>query len=76
MEDNAKLQIDFWLETDGRWIAEIPAFPGVMAYGRDQDEALRKVRALALHVVAERLENAEALPDGLDQTVEKLFAAA
>ena len=53
------LQIEIEREADGRWIAEIPAFPGVMAYGHDQSEALRRAEALALHVVAERMEHGE-----------------
>jgi predicted RNase H-like HicB family nuclease len=43
-------------ETDGRWIAEVPELPGVLAYGNSADEAMIKVEALALRVVAERLE--------------------
>lgn len=46
-------------ETDGRWIAEVPALSGVMAYGTTRDEARFKVQALALRVVAERLEHGE-----------------
>lgn len=45
---------------DGRWIAEVPALPGVLCYGRDRDDALAGVQALALRVIAERLENREA----------------
>jgi predicted RNase H-like HicB family nuclease len=40
--------IEVELETDGRWIAEIPELPGVMAYGCAQEEALARVKALAL----------------------------
>lgn len=43
-------------ETDGRWIAEIPALPGAMCYGSSKDEASRKVEALALRILADRLE--------------------
>jgi len=46
-------------ETDGRWIAEAPQFPGVVAYGRDREEARRAVIALALHVIADRIEHEE-----------------
>jgi predicted RNase H-like HicB family nuclease len=42
-------------ETDGRWIAEIPSLPGVMVYGASEPEAVRLVKALALHVVADGL---------------------
>ena len=50
------LQIEFEKEDDGRWIAEIPILPGVMAYGATREEALGKVETLALQVLAERLE--------------------
>lgn len=43
-------------ETDGRWLAEVPELPGVMAYGQSRDEAVARVQALALRVVADRLE--------------------
>ncbi len=49
-------------ETDGRWIAEIVDLPGVMVYGATADEARAKVQALALRVVADRLEHGEARP--------------
>jgi predicted RNase H-like HicB family nuclease len=49
-------------ETDGRWIAEVPELPGVMSYGASREEAVRKAQALSLHVLAERLENGEPLP--------------
>jgi len=47
-------------EVDGRWIAEVVELPGTLAYGATADEATAKVQALALRVVADRLENAEA----------------
>jgi len=47
-------------ETDGRWIAEVVELPGVLAYGASQDEAVAHVQALALRVVADRLEHDEA----------------
>ena len=59
-------------EEDGRWIAEVPALPGVLAYGRTEEEAKAKVQALALRVVADRLEHGEEGPDLLSIT----FAAA
>ena len=46
-------------EDDGRWLAEVPALSGVMAYGQDHAEALARVQALALRVLAERLEHRE-----------------
>jgi len=49
-------------EEDGRWIAEVPDLPGVMAYGKSREEAVRRVQALSLRVLAERLEHGEPLP--------------
>jgi len=57
------MRIDTEREDDGRWIAEIPALPGVMAYGDSKDEAVRLVKALALRAVADRIEHGEPLPD-------------
>ena len=56
------LQVEFDRETDGRWIADIPALPGVMVYGRTRKQALTAVEALALRVIADRLEHGEAVP--------------
>ena len=47
-------------EDDGRWLAEVPGLSGVMCYGQDRDEAVARVQALALRVIAERLEHREA----------------
>ena len=47
---------------DGRWIAEVPDLAVVMAYGRTREDALARVQALALRVLAERLEHDEAAP--------------
>lgn len=47
-------------EEDGRWVAEVPELAGVLAYGQDRDEAVARVQALALRVIAERLEHREA----------------
>lgn len=49
-------KIEIERESDGRWIAEIPSLPGVMAYGRTRKEAVAAVEALALRVVADRVE--------------------
>jgi predicted RNase H-like HicB family nuclease len=59
-------------EEDGRWLAEVPALPGVLAYGETEEEAVAKVQALALRVVADRLEHGEHGPELLSIT----FAAA
>lgn len=54
------LDIEIDREDDGRWIAEVPALSGVQTYGQTRDEAVARVQALALRVIAERLEHAEA----------------
>lgn len=59
------LTIEIDREEDGRWIAEIPALPGVLAYGATREEALRGAKALALRVVADRLEHGEEVPTAL-----------
>jgi predicted RNase H-like HicB family nuclease len=52
------LTIEMEREADGRWIAEVPALPGAMTYGATRDEAIARVQALVLRVIAERLEQA------------------
>ena len=56
------LRIGSEREEDGRWIAEVPALPGVLTYGETEAQARAKVKALALRVIADRLENGEPLP--------------
>jgi predicted RNase H-like HicB family nuclease len=56
------LRIESEQEEDGRWIAEVPALPGTLAYGTTEAEASAKVKALALRVIADRIENGEPLP--------------
>ncbi|GIK66791.1 MAG: hypothetical protein BroJett018_45850 [Chloroflexota bacterium] len=51
--------IEIEAEEDGRWIADIPELPGVMVYGDSREEAIAKVKVLALLVVADRLEHGE-----------------
>jgi predicted RNase H-like HicB family nuclease len=53
------LSIESEQEQDGRWIAEVPQLPGVLAYGATRDEALAKAQVLALRVLADRLEHGE-----------------
>ena len=65
-------RVDVDQEEDGRWMAEIVDLPGVMAYGESADLVKARVQALALRVVADRLEHGEAGPDLLSIT----FAAA
>lgn len=52
-------------EEDGRWIAEVPDLPGVLAYGATREEALAAAEALALRVLADRLEHGEAPPESM-----------
>jgi len=56
------LRIETEREEDGRWLAEVPALPGVLSYGATDTEARSKATALALRVIAERVENGEGLP--------------
>jgi predicted RNase H-like HicB family nuclease len=49
-------------EDDGRWIVEVPELPGVMTYGATREDALAKAEVLALRVLADRIEHAEARP--------------
>ena len=65
-----KLTIEIEQEQDQRWIAEVPELPGVMAYGSSPDDAKVKVQALALRVLADRLEHGEAVPELLHITFE------
>lgn len=60
------LSVEMEQEYDGRWIAEVPELPGVLAYGATPEDARAKVQALALRVVADRLEHGEAGPDLLN----------
>jgi predicted RNase H-like HicB family nuclease len=57
------LSVEIEREEDGRWIAEVPEIPGVLVYGASLEDARAKAQALALRVVADRLERGEA---GLD----------
>ena len=58
-----QFKVELEQEDDGRWIAEVPDLPGVMAYGQSSSEAQAKVQALALRVLADRLEHGEEGPD-------------
>jgi len=51
------LRVETGRESDGRWIAEVPDLPGVLAYGATRERAIAHAEALALRVIAERLEN-------------------
>lgn len=66
-----KFTVEIEQETDGRWIAEIPQIPGAMAYGNSSDEAVARVQALGLRVLAERIEKGERSPE-----IEQVFSVA
>jgi predicted RNase H-like HicB family nuclease len=57
------LTIEQEQEVDGRWIAEVVELPGVLAYGETPAEAIARVQALALRVLADRLEQGVAKPE-------------
>jgi predicted RNase H-like HicB family nuclease len=65
------LRIEIEQETDGRFIAEVPELPGVMAYGESREEAIAKVEALALRTLADRVEAGEPVPE-----LPQIFVAA
>ena len=65
------LKIEVEREEDGRWLAEAPAIPGVLAYGATEAEAKARATSLALRVIAGRIDNGEPLPD----EARDLFAA-
>ena len=65
-------RIELEREEDGRWIAEIPALPGVMAYGTTEAEARSKTTALAFRVMADLIERGEPVP----REARDLFVAA
>jgi predicted RNase H-like HicB family nuclease len=56
-------------EDDGRWLAEVPQLPGVLAYGSSRDEAMARAQILALRVLAERLEHGETGPQSISISV-------
>ncbi len=59
------LTVEIEREDDGRWVAEVVDLPGTLAYGATRSEALAGVQALALRVLADRLDHGEAGPDEL-----------
>ena len=56
-------KVELEREDDGRWLAEVIELPGVLAYGETKESAVSRVQALALRVIAERLEHGEAGPE-------------
>ena len=66
-----RLNVEIEQEDDGRWIAEVTDLPGVLAYGATREEAIAHAQALALRVMADRLEHGEALPGLNDDVTEQ-----
>ena len=65
------IRVEIEREEDGRFLASVPDLPGVMAYGASEDEAVRKVKSIALQVLADMVESGEQVPEPL----KALFAA-
>jgi predicted RNase H-like HicB family nuclease len=65
------IRVEVQREEDGRILASVPDLPGVMAYGRTEDEAVRKVKSIALQVLADMIDSGEEVPEPL----RVLFAA-
>lgn len=63
MARESQFKIELEQEEDGRWIGEVPRLAGVMAYGQTRTEVLAAVQALALRVMADRLEHGETIPE-------------
>lgn len=64
-----KFELECEREDDGRWIAEVPQLPGVLAYGATAEEAMSKAEVLALRVLADRLEHGESRPHSISFNV-------
>lgn len=58
--------IEYEQETDGRWLAEVLELPGALTYGSTVQEAVSKVQALALRILADKIEHGEVPPEMLD----------
>ncbi len=63
------MKIEIEKEDDGRWIAGVCDLPGVLAYGKTREDAIAKVEALALRVIADRIDHGETIPE-----LDELFA--
>jgi predicted RNase H-like HicB family nuclease len=61
-----QLDVEIEREVDGRWIADVPALPGVIAYGATREAALAAVESLALRVLADRIDHGELPPGRLE----------
>ena len=65
------MNVEVEQEEDGRWIAEIPVIPGALVYGDSRSDAVTKVEALVLRILADRLEHGEEAPE-----LESMFTVA
>ena len=61
-----RLTVEIEREEDGRWIAEVMELPGALVYGSTREEAIAAAQALALRVLADKLEHGEAPVDLMD----------
>jgi predicted RNase H-like HicB family nuclease len=61
-ERETQMTVELEQEEDGRWIAEVPQLPGALAYGQTRQDALRQAQALALRILADRLDHGESVP--------------
>ena len=68
--ETMKYTVEIEREVDGRWIAEIPDLPGAMQYGETRETAIAHVEALALRVIAERIEHEEQPVEAIHITFE------
>ncbi|MCX5977093.1 MAG: type II toxin-antitoxin system HicB family antitoxin [Coprothermobacterota bacterium] len=57
------MRIEIEKEDDGRWIADVGDIPGAMVYGMTRQEALAKAKALALRIIADRIDHGEFIPE-------------
>jgi predicted RNase H-like HicB family nuclease len=71
VNETQPLRIDIDIEEDGRFLASVPDLPGVMAYGDTREDATRKVKSIALQVLADMIESGEDVP----APIQFLFAA-
>jgi len=71
MAEIQPIRVEIDQEDDGRILASVPDLPGVMAYGGTEEEALRKVKSIALQVLADMIASGEKVPEAL----KVLFAA-
>ncbi len=64
-ESSQSFSIEYEQESDGRWLAEVPDLPGVMAYGITKEDAEVEVTALALRVIADRTQQVRKPPKSI-----------